>query len=183
MALTTINKAEKVLHDLFKGVPALPKSGKDIVTQLTPLLAGIAALLYLWSSVTLFNVARQVSELQAWLYSYAITVGPTSAERILLYIAAVVSLIMAFMLGWAVPKLINRAREGWRLLFTVALIGLVMSIFSLFLYNYGFGSFLFGLLGSAVTFYLLLQIKGHFTAKDGARKRPVPQATADKKKE
>jgi hypothetical protein len=62
----------------------------------------------------------------------------------------------------AYPHLVKRARRGWDLLFLGSLLNVVYSLVSVFIDGRGFSNFLLSLVGSAIGFYLLFQIKDRY---------------------
>jgi hypothetical protein len=73
--------------------------------------------------------------------------------------------VEAVILLLAFPKLQKRQRAGWDLLFLGALINVVYAVLQIFTYQRGVGSFIMSLIGSALGFYLLLEVKSKFSGK------------------
>ena len=69
----------------------------------------------------------------------------------------------------AFPKLQKRERKGWDLLFLAALLNVAYSVLTIFIDGRGFGSFLVNLVGSAIAFYLLFQVKSKFGGKSSVK--------------
>jgi hypothetical protein len=59
----------------------------------------------------------------------------------------------------AYPALVKRERRGWDLLFLGSLLNVLYSVVTIFINGRGMGSFLSGLIGSALAFYLLFQVR------------------------
>lgn len=174
MAVRLLDTVEKLLGCLFKDLPKPPTSLKDILARLLPFFAVFAALIYLWNSLAIVIVARRVIEHQDWLYAHAADAGPGNSDRFFFYAASLLSLFLAFLLAWAVPKLFAKAREGWRLVFAATILSLGASLLSAFLYGYGFGDFLLGLVFGGLGLYVLLQLKTYYQVRDGLRPRRRP---------
>jgi len=92
----------------------------------------------------------------------------SSGLGIMYYLALVVLAVSAATLLLAYPGLKARKKDGWNWLFLGALINLVYGVVSIFVsstYGGGFGDFIWSLIGSAIGFYLLFQVRELYSAK------------------
>ncbi len=162
--MEAVKNIEKSIEKAFKDLPHLPESSREGLAKVWPWLAligGIVQLLAAWSLYRLADWADATVSLAAY---YRVDVGPSSFDKTVIYLGVAVLAVEAVILLMAYPKLKNRQRAGWDLLFLAALVNVAYSVVQIFTYDRGFGSFLFGLIGSAIGFYLLFEIKSKFTA-------------------
>lgn len=176
-----VHKAEKALEQPFGALPALPKETKKGLASIWPWLALIAGILQLVAAWGLYDWARTwgnaINELNRFAASFGVDTG-RSGFTVWVWIAIVVLVIDAVILLAAFPKLQKKQKAGWDLLFLAALINLAYGLVSLFIDERGgIGSLFFALLGSAIGFYLLFQVREHF----GGKKLASEASVADKK--
>jgi hypothetical protein len=167
--MDVVHKIDKKLADVFKDLPALPKSSKELLAQIWPWLALVGGLMQLFAALAIW---RLLSWTNRWeelgdFYSRTIgvDVGPSLMDKTAIYIGVAILLVDAVILLMAFSPLRARVRRGWDLLFLAALLNVAYSVVSIFIDGRGFGSFVFSLLGSAVGFYLLYQVKALYTGK------------------
>lgn len=168
--MVALRKIEDKFAELFKGLPNLSPSSKESLANFWPWLALIAGLLQLLSAKWLYDVTRWTNSLTDLANTLSIyyantPVGPTSFDKSVIYLGIIMLVVDAVILLMAFPHLKRRARKGWDLLFLGSLINLAYSVLQLFRYHGGFGSFLFSLIGSAIGFYLLFQVREKFAVK------------------
>lgn len=173
-----LKTAEKRLSSVFKDMPALSESSKEGLANAWPWLAlvgGILQLLVAWGLWQLVSRVDRVTDAynSLALYYTGASMGLSSADKMIIYLGILILLVDAVILLMAFPHLQKRARRGWDLLFLGTLINVAYAVTQLFTYGRGVGSFIFSLLGSAIGFYLLFQVRETFGGK------PV-QATAKK---
>lgn len=162
-----VKQLEDGLAKIFKDLPALPESSKEGLAKVWPWLAligGIVQLLAAWGLWHLANWASRVSDAVNTLSVYyaGYEAGPSSFDKTVLYAGIILLVVDAVILLMAFPKLQKRERGGWDLLFLGALINLAYGVMQIFTYQRGMTSFIGSLLGSAVAFYLLFQVREKF---------------------
>lgn len=164
-----VHKAEKALEPLFSGLPSLPKDTKKGLAGIWPWLALIAGVLQLLAAWWLFDWARNADK---WIDATNTFLRAYGADTInsgltaWVWIGIILLAIDGVILLLAYPKLKNGKKLGWDLLFLGALINLVYGVASLFIDGRGgLGSLLWALIGSALGFYLLFQVREHFGGK------------------
>ena len=167
--MKSLKTVEDKLSDVFKGLPPLPDSTKEGLAKVWPWLAligGIVQLLAAWALWNLANWASRVTDIANSLSVYyaGYQVGPSSFDKTVIYAGIVLLVADAVILLMAFPKLQKRLRSGWDLLFLGSLINLAYGVAQIFTYQRGVGSFIASLVGSALAFYLLFQVREKFKA-------------------
>lgn len=164
-----VHKAENALEEPFNSLPPLPKDARKGLAGIMPWLALLGGVLQLASAWWLYDWARVAD---SWVdaanrLSAAFGVAPVNAGlTVWVWIAIAVLAVSGALLLLAFPKLQKKAKAGWDLVFLGALINLVYGIVSLFVDGRGgFGSLLGALIGSAISFYLLFQVREFFGGK------------------
>lgn len=168
--MAVLTQLENKLEDAFKGAPKLSDSTKESLAKLWPWLALIFGILQLAAAWALWGLVRTTDRIldtanTISLYYTGRSVGYSAAEKTWMYIGIAMLVVDAVILLMAYPHLVKRARRGWDLLFLGSVINVVYSVVSIFINGRGFSSFLFGLIGSAIGFYLLFQVKSKYNAK------------------
>ncbi len=162
-----VKTAEDKLEDVFKGLPPMPENAKESLVKAWPWIALIFGVLQLLAAWGLWGLTRFVGG----IYDYANTVslyttgqpaGPTSFDKSVIYLGIAVLAVDAVILLMAYPELVNRSRRGWDLLFIGSLLNVAYSVVTIFIDSRGVGSFIMSLLGSAIGFYLLFQVKSKY---------------------
>ncbi len=164
MALKTV---EDQLSGVFKGLPALPENAKESLVKAWPILALIAGLVQLFVAWGLWSIVSRVSKVNEVynslsVYYTGMRMGLSSMDKTILYLGIIILAINAVILLMAYPQLQKRARKGWELVFLAALINVAFAVVELFAVDRGLGNFIFSLLGSAIAFYLLFQVKDKY---------------------
>jgi hypothetical protein len=165
-----VKQLETTIGGLFKDLPALPASAKESLVKIWPWLALVFGLLQAFAAYALWQLTRVVDRFsnlanEISLYYTGETVGLSAFDKSVIYIGILVLLVDAVILLMAFPELQKRTRRGWDLLFLGSLINLGYAIVSIFIDGRGMGTFISSLIGSAIGFYLLFQIRDHYKAK------------------
>lgn len=161
--MALLQTAEQTVGDLFKGAPKLAESTKETIAKVWPWLALIGGLLQLLGALSLYRWASATSEFT----NYVNDIYGTNviAERWTVWIWAGLAFmaVEAVLLLLAFPKLKNRQKSGWDLLFLVALLNVVYAVVSVFM-DYGGGVFglFWNLVVSAVVMWLLFATRDKF---------------------
>lgn len=158
-----IKKIENIMSTWFKNVPNLPDSSREALVGVWPWIALVFGVLQVIAAWALWNVLR-AADLILDYSSYYVRppVDLSGSQTFMVYLGISVLLVDAVILLAAYPALKKRAKSGWNLLFIGALINVIYSFLSIFIYSKGFGAFIFSMLGSAVGFYLLFQVRGKY---------------------
>jgi hypothetical protein len=172
--MDSVKKLEKTIGDLFKGAPALSEGNKEGLVKAWPWIAlifGILQLLAAWGLWRLTRVTNALNDIST--YYLGSQYGLTTGDKMIIYLGLAMLVIDGVILLMAYPELKKRARRGWDLLFIGALLNAVYSVVTLFIDARGVGSFIFSLIGSAIGFYLLFQVrekyKGASTPKSATK--------------
>lgn len=161
---------ENKLADLFKDLPALPKNAKKTIVEYWPyvvLVIGILQLAAAWSLWRFYDNANQlVGGLNSFISAYTNeAIGFSAFDKVVIFFSIAILAVQAVILLMAYGPLRARERKGWDLLFLVALSQVVYSVLAAFIDGRGFGSLVFGLIGAAIGFYFLFQIREFYGAK------------------
>lgn len=103
--------------------------------------------------------------------------GPVTTSLGLFYYLGLASLLIdGVLLLMAYNPLRAHSKKGWNLLFLAALVNLVYGIIFAFDNNYGnMGNLVSALIGSAIAFYFLFQVRDYYTgAKSADSKSSAP---------
>ena len=162
--MAVLQNTEQKLGDLFKGLPPLSKSAKESLANAWPWIALVFGVLQLLAAYWLWKLARLTTVLNDFANSLSVayggeSVGLSSMDKTIIYLGVAILVVDAVILLMAFPHLQKRSRRGWDLLFLGSVLNVVYSVVTLFISGRGVGSFLMGLLGSAVGFYLLFQVR------------------------
>ncbi|HUD07377.1 MAG TPA: hypothetical protein VMR34_05830 [Candidatus Saccharimonadales bacterium] len=176
-----LSQLAKTLEPIFKGLPPLPKSVNDWFAKAWPILALILGILQLLAAWSLWHLGHLVNSLVTYtnalsrVYGTGVTVNNLGffywAGLIVLVVDAVILLI-------AYPGLKARTMAGWNMLFLASVVNVLYGIFSVFDSVYGgVGKLILTLIGSAIAFYLLFQIRPYYANKAKAAPISTPGST------
>lgn len=169
--MTALKQLESKIGGLFKSAPPLPESAKKTLVEAWPWIALIFGLLQLLVAWGLWGATRYVERISNLsnsisMYYTNASVGFSSFDRSVIYLALLILVIDGVILLMAFPHLKKRTNRGWDLLFLGSLINLMYAVVSVFINDKGISTFVLSLVGSAVGFYLLFQVKDKYhTAK------------------
>lgn len=160
--MEAVKKIENQLAPMFKNAPALPDTSKESLVKAWPWIALIFGILQLIAAWGLWGLLSFVERTYYGAYAdfYKDVPGRLSGvDRTFIYIGVAVLVVDAVILLLAYPELKKRSRRGWDLLFLGALLNTAYAVVNLFINDRGLGGFLFSLVGSAIGFYLLFQVR------------------------
>ncbi len=168
--MAALQTVEDKMAGVFKDLPQLPDSSKEGLAKAWPWLALIFGILQLLAALSLWHLVRfadRVTDLANSLSVYyaGYNAGPSSFDKTVIYLGIVILVVDAIIMLMAFPLLQKRERKGWNLLFLASLINLVYGVVQIFTFDRGIGSFIFSLIGSAIAFYLLFQVREKFGGK------------------
>jgi len=166
--MSAAGSLEKTLGSLFKGAPKLPENAKKVLVQWMPWLNLVGGLFALSSVYWLYHWAHVANSLVNYTNSLSEAFGGTkvvsSRWSVGIWISLVVLAVEAVLFIAAFPGLRDRKKAGWNLLFYAVLLNLVYGVVVMFT-NYGGGGNLFGaLIGSAIGFYFLFQVRDAYSS-------------------
>ncbi|MEK7621486.1 MAG: hypothetical protein AAB395_04015 [Patescibacteria group bacterium] len=170
-----LQSLEDQLAGLFKDLPALPKGAKDLLVSWWPYLALILGALQLLAAWGLYQLANWSSAYLDSLnrlsqYTTGTSVGYSDTDKMIIYGGVALLAVNAVIFFMAYSPLTKKAKRGWDLLFLASVINVVYGIVQIFMSGRGIGSFLVSLVGSAIGFYLLFQIRERYSASKTAKK-------------
>ncbi len=173
-----VKKLEKSLEGVFKDAPSLPANAKKNLVAVWPWLAlifGILQLAAAWALWRLLDATQPLIDLTNQLSQYygGSSVGYSAFDKTVIYLGIATLVLDGVILLMAFSPLQKLQRRGWDLLFLGSVLNVVYSVVAVFISGRGFGSFIMGLVGSALGFYLLFQIKDSYKGKVVAPKPPV----------
>jgi hypothetical protein len=153
----------------------------DWFAKAWPILALILGILQLLAAWSLWHLGHLVNSLVTYtnalsrVYGTGVTVNNLGffywAGLIVLVVDAVILLI-------AYPGLKARTMAGWNMLFLASVVNVLYGIFSVFDSVYGgVGKLILTLIGSAIAFYLLFQIRPYYANKAKAAPISTPGST------
>lgn len=171
--MTTTAPLESNLAEIFeKQAPKMPDGGKKFFVTIAPWAALIGGIWTLLSVLTLWRWAHEVNSLANFAHDLCTSYGAAGdcsnvgAGRLNVWIW--LSLLFLAVEGviylLAFPGLRARKKEGWNYLYYGALISVAYSIIELFNGYGGAGSFILGLIGAAIGFWIIFQIRSSYTA-------------------
>ncbi len=169
-----MRELENKLADIYKGAPALPKKAKDTIVEYWPYVVLVLGILQLWAAYALWRSIDKLNQVSDFVNSFSqyytnASVGLSSTDKTIIYVGVAMLAVEAVLMLLAFSPLKNRQRRGWELLFLVSLLQIAYAVVSIFMYNYGVGSFVLNLIGAAIGFYFLFQIRDYYKAKTVAK--------------
>ncbi|HSX28747.1 MAG TPA: hypothetical protein VLF60_04850 [Candidatus Saccharimonadales bacterium] len=174
-------KVESVLAPVFKGLPPLPKNAKETLVKIWPALALIFGLLQLFAAWGLWHLGHTTNQLADYANQLAQAYGvqPTVHHLGLFYWIGLLTLAAdGLILLAAYPGLKAKTKAGWNMLLLSALVNLAYGIFIVFDDNYGgFGKLISSLIGSAIGFYLIFQVRDFYGARKAATSGKASSST------
>lgn len=173
MAKNVSTLETKMAEVFVDKAPKIPAGGVKVITEWAPWVSLVIGILTLWTAWMLWSWAHVVNTAGAALNSlcnaYAVNAGACAVDSARLTMWVWLALIILAAEGvlylLAFPGLRDRKKQGWNLLFYAALINLAYAVVSIFSnYSYG-GGFIGALIGSAIGFWILFQIRSVYTGK------------------
>jgi uncharacterized membrane protein HdeD (DUF308 family) len=169
-----LESLEKSLESIFKDLPKLPTKAKQTLAQWWPILALIGGVLQIWAAWSLWQLHNNLSGWSNYyntlseVYGFG---GSIPDPNPFYWVGLVALAASGVILLMAYPQLKAKAKRGWDLLFLSAVVNLGYGIVMLFADNYygGFDTLIGTVIGSAIGFYLLFQIKDQFSAQSEAK--------------
>ncbi len=162
--MAALQQAEKTIGNIFKDLPSLPKNSKEALVNSWPWIALIFGVLqlavayWLWKSIETLEAITNIANNISLVYT-GTQIGLSSIDRTLIYLGVAILVVDAVILLMAYPHLKQRAKRGWELVFLGTLIYMLYTVLALFIEGRGIGDFIINMLGAAVSFYLLFQVR------------------------
>jgi hypothetical protein len=163
--MSTLQTLESSLNDLFaKQAPDLPTHTKKSIVKYLPWISLFMAFISLYAAVAVWHWAHAVNDLLGYAVQYG---GAPGVERMTfgIWFSLLVLIVEGLLYLAAFRELLKLNKSGWNLLFYGLLVNLAYGLLSL-LIDYSYGGGLIGtLIGSAIGFYFLFQIRTEYLAK------------------
>jgi hypothetical protein len=164
-----LDKLETYLVGVSKQLPQIPKNAKKVIGDITPWFVLLGGLFYLWTAWALWSWARVANVYVDWANqinaAYGAPTVSTNRFSVWVWAALIVVLVEAILFFVAFPSLRKFKKLGWNLLFLISFVNLLYGVVMLFNNYGGFGSLFFSLVGTAIGWYLLFQIRGLYLGK------------------
>lgn len=181
-----LQKVENGLGKLFESAPKISESGRESIVKALPVLALVFGALQLVAAYWLSKLARAVEALDNLARSFGaitgVSYGPSGADKFMIYVGVALLVVDAVLLLLAYSGLAKRKKRGWDLLFLGALVNVAYGVLSLFITGRGFGTLVFSVIGSALTMWILFQVRGKYTGVREKLEDAVSGAVKDVKK-
>src|SRR5258708_2310004 len=168
--VSALSPLEAKLGELYKSVPNLPENWRKSLSDFMPWLALIVGVLSLlaawgvWGAGMIVNSA--VSYTNALNSYYRPPTVATAGWTLWLWLALITILAEGVLYLLAFPALRAHKKMGWDLLFYGALVNLAYAIVVIFAFPVdGVGRLIGSLIGSAIGFYFLYQIRSYYAHK------------------
>lgn len=159
-----LGKLEESLAGLFKSAPKIPENGRKTITKWLPWIALVFGILQLLATWSLWRAGHRVSEVLDYLNTFGVDTG--SDLSVVYWVALAFLAVSALFLLLAYPGLKAMKKAGWNWMFYGALLNLVYGVASLFFDNYyggGFGRLLGAAIGTAISLWILFQIRDNYS--------------------
>ena len=160
--MESLHKLETMAADWFKNVPHLPKGGQKWLADNIWWLAIIAVVLSVMALLAIVPLAMLSFGLSATMSPYAY--GPAYSVGAFAWLTVLISLVSlvayAVLAGMAISPLKAHKKKGWDLLFLTVVIDAVVVAATILTFD--FSSLLGGILGLAISGYLLFEIRSFF---------------------
>lgn len=161
--MTGYIRLQKELEKMFKQLPQLPESSKETLARAWPWIALVFGILQIIAALALIKLLNTAENILLVGNSFlGSSVGLSVFDKLTIYLGIIFLAVDAIILLLAYPELKKRSRRGWELIFLGSIINVAYSVISIFIISRGFGTFIFSLLGSAVGFYLLFQVRSKY---------------------
>lgn len=185
-----VSNLETKLNEVFaKNAPQLPRGAKDFMVKFAPIVSLIVGVFTLLATWNLWSLARRTDRYADYARELCSTYDTPgcggligSNYTIWIWLGLLFLLAQAVLYIAAFSGLNARAKRGWDYLFYGALLNVVYAVISLFNDYDKVGHFLGALVGSAIGFYLLFQIREFYNGKKASVDAPKVEK-ADETKE
>jgi hypothetical protein len=158
-----VKKAETVVGGWYKNAPKLSNGTKETLVKIWPWLALVFGVIQLFAALALWRLVHAVNSVIT-VYGTVIKTGAgiSGTDKLFIAIGIIALLVDAVILLMAYPKLAKRQKAGWDLIFLGALLNVAYSVVNLLISGRGISGFLSSLIGSAIGFYLIFQVREKF---------------------
>lgn len=146
----------------------LPQNVRETLVKIAPWLSLAGGIFGLISALGLWRAAHTVNELVDYANRLSATFGgPTQSVArlgVTFWLSIAMLVVFAVLAFLAFPGLKAKKKTGWNLMFYSALANVAYGVIALFYDGAGFSSFIGALVGTAISLYLLFQVRSHYKA-------------------
>ena len=139
----------KPLGDLYKNVPNLPANIREVLVKIAPWLALVFGVLTLLAGVGGLGLFTA--------YSPVVAMYGGVGSSAFLILSSAIAIVQGVIMLIAFPSLNKKKVMGWNLLFWGEILAIVSSVITV-----SVSSVIGALIGAAIAFYLLFQIKSYY---------------------
>lgn len=164
------SKTEEKLNDIFvKNAPfQIPENGRKAIVRYLPWISLVLAVLVLLSVYFLWDWAHTTSKLINYANELSRVYGGTAAvstSRLTttVWIGIAVLAVEGILYLISYPGLKARKKQGWNMLFYLAILNVVYGVVITFTDYGSIGNLIGTLIGSVIGLYVLFQIRGYYT--------------------
>lgn len=166
-----LGKIENGLAPIYKGLPDLPKNGREWLVKAAPVLAvivGVVQLLMAWSLWHVAHVNNSIVNLAN--QTYGTNLVASTGTGLFYWLSFGVLIIEALILLAAYSGLRNKQKKGWNMIFLATLVNALYGVLVVFDNTYGgVGRFVFTIIGTAIALYFVFEIRSYY-GKTGRKK-------------
>ncbi|MDB5182673.1 MAG: hypothetical protein JWO47_457 [Candidatus Saccharibacteria bacterium] len=165
-----VKKAETVIGGWYKNAPKLSDKTKETLVKIWPWLALVFGILQLVAALALWRLVHVANSIVT-IYGTVVNtnIGISGTDKLFIALGIILLIVDAVILLMAYPKLAKRQKTGWDLIFLGSLLNVVYSVITLLINGRGVSSFLSSLIGSAIGFYLIFQVREKFVGPKAAK--------------
>jgi hypothetical protein len=157
--METISKLEVTIASWYKGLPHLPEGARKWIANNVWWLVLIGVILSLMVLIPAFSVLFFSNAVITAYGAPSDYYGAAFIPALLSLIILVADLVLSIL---AISPLKAQHKRGWTLLFMTMLLGVLSAVLSL-LASQQFGSFISGIIGTAIGGYFLFEIRDRFS--------------------
>ena len=179
--MVDVTGIENKLNDVFgKQAPKMPKGLYDFFVKYAHVLTMIGAIASMFGAWSLWNATRVTNGLADIANELNKAYGgrevvSTNELTLFVWLAVAFSVVSALVYFMAYAPLKEHKKTGWNYLFYVSLLSVAYSVLMLFVDGQGFGSFIFGLVFTAIGFWILFQIRPAYLGKAAGSSHTAPK--------
>ena len=161
------NQLEQSLKEIFADkAPALPGNAKKLLVQYAPWLSLIGGVLSAWAAWSMWNWAHiantYIDSANRISEAFGGATIATSRLSFGIWLGMIVLAIQAVLLLAAFTGLRDHKKSGWDLVYYSVLVSVAYGVVVMFTSYGGFGNLLGSLIGAAISFYFLFQIRSSY---------------------
>jgi hypothetical protein len=156
---------EKWVDQTVKQLPQIPENGRNWLADNAWWLALLGGVLSLWALWGAWQASQYANQIGLWADQIGRAYGvPTTSSQlgVMWYVALAAIAVQAVFMFLAFQALKEHKKSGWNLLFYSSLVSVVVGLAYLFVPAYGVGSLIGMLLGTAIGWYVLFNVRSHF---------------------